>query len=55
MDLGLSPRVSELRDKVADMIENEVLPVEHEFLEEVRKKVYLLNRKLLDETGLGID
>ena len=27
MDLGLSPRVSELRDKVADMIENEVMPV----------------------------
>ncbi|MEP1091129.1 MAG: acyl-CoA dehydrogenase family protein [Rhizobiaceae bacterium] len=37
MDLGLSPRVSDLRDKVADMIENEVLPVEHEFLEEVSK------------------
>ena len=35
MDLGLSPRVADLRDRVADMIENEILPVEEEFLADV--------------------
>ena len=35
MDLGLSPRVEQLRAKVADMIENEVMPLEEEFLAEV--------------------
>ena len=35
MDLGLSPRVEELRAKVADMIENEVMPLEEEFLAEI--------------------
>ena len=37
MDLGLSPRVSDLRDKVSEMIENEILPLEEEFLSEVAK------------------
>ncbi|MDD9911066.1 MAG: acyl-CoA dehydrogenase family protein [Ahrensia sp.] len=37
MDLGLSPRVTELREKVADMVQNEVLPLEEEFLAEVAK------------------
>ncbi len=32
MDLGLSPRVEELRSKVAEMIETKVLPLEEEFL-----------------------
>ncbi len=37
MDLGVSPRVAELRDKVADMIREHVLPVDEEYLEEVGK------------------
>lgn len=35
MDLGLSPKVADLRERVADMISNEVLPLEEEFLSEV--------------------
>jgi acyl-CoA dehydrogenase len=37
MDLGVSPKVAELRDKVADMIREHVLPVDEEYLEEVNK------------------
>ncbi|MGI9355508.1 MAG: acyl-CoA dehydrogenase family protein [Rhizobiaceae bacterium] len=37
MDLGMSDRVKELRDKIADMVENEVLPLEEEYLAEVAK------------------
>jgi len=37
MDLGMSDRVKELRDKIADMVENEILPLEEEYLEEVAK------------------
>ena len=37
MDLGLSPRVEELRSKVADMVENVILPLEEEFLSEIDK------------------
>jgi len=37
MDLGVSRRVAELRDKVADMIREHVLPVDDEYLEEVNK------------------
>ncbi len=37
MDLGMSERVSELRDKIADMVQNEILPLEEEYLEEVAK------------------
>ncbi|MEM1040540.1 MAG: acyl-CoA dehydrogenase family protein [Pseudomonadota bacterium] len=37
MDLGMSPKVTELRDKVAEMIRDDVMPVDHEFLAEVDK------------------
>ncbi len=37
MDLGMSERVTELRDKIADMVQNEILPLEEEYLEEVAK------------------
>ena len=37
MDLGMSPRVAELREKIADMVQNEVLPLEEEYLAEVEK------------------
>ncbi|MEL6968503.1 MAG: acyl-CoA dehydrogenase family protein, partial [Pseudomonadota bacterium] len=37
MDLGMSPKVTELREKVAEMIREDVMPVDHEFLEEVGK------------------
>ena len=37
MDLGMSARVRGLRDRIADMIQNEVLPLEDEYLEEVGK------------------
>ena len=35
LDLGLSPRVAELRAKVRDMIYEEILPLEEEYLNEV--------------------
>ncbi len=37
MDLGMSPRVVELREKIADMVQNEILPREEEYLAEVDK------------------
>ncbi len=37
MDLGMSPRVTELRDKVREMVQGEVLPLEDEYLAEVNK------------------
>ena len=37
MDLGMSPRVAELRDKIADMVQNQILPLEDEYLAEVEK------------------
>ncbi|MCP4183031.1 MAG: acyl-CoA dehydrogenase [Hyphomicrobiales bacterium] len=35
MDLGISERVAPLREKVADMINNEILPLDEEYLAEV--------------------
>ena len=37
MDLGLSPRVADLRDRVAEVINDFVLPQEEEFLAEIAK------------------
>ena len=37
MDLGMSPKVAKLRDAVRDMVENEILPLEEEYLAEVDK------------------
>ena len=37
MDLGISERVAPLRDKVAEMIENEIMPLDGEYLAEVDK------------------
>jgi len=37
MDLGISERVAPLREKVADMINNEILPLDEEYLAEVSK------------------
>ena len=37
MDLGLSTRAKDLRDQVADMVQNQVLPLEEEYLGEVDK------------------
>ena len=37
MDLGMSGRVKELRDEIADMVENKILPLEEEYLEEIAK------------------
>ncbi len=37
MDLGMSEKVRDLRDRVADMIENEVLPLDEEYMAEVDK------------------
>ena len=37
MDLGMSPKVTELRDRVADFVSTHVMPVEEEYLEEVAK------------------
>ncbi len=35
MDLGISKRASDLRDKVAEMVQNEIAPLDEEFLAEV--------------------
>ena len=37
MELGVSERVAELRDKVREMIENDILPADEEYLAEVGK------------------
>ena len=37
MELGVSERVAELRDKVREMIENDILPADEEYLAEVSK------------------
>ncbi|MFD0915808.1 acyl-CoA dehydrogenase family protein [Pseudahrensia aquimaris] len=37
MDLGMSDKVRALRDQVAEMIQDEVLPLEKEFLDEIEK------------------
>lgn len=35
MDLGMSQRVAELKEKISDMVQNEILPLEEEYLKEV--------------------
>ena len=35
MDLGMSPRVTELRDKIATMVRDEIMPLDKEYLAEV--------------------
>ena len=37
MDLGVSVKVAELRSKIADMVENEILPLEADYLAEIDK------------------
>ncbi|MEN0040279.1 MAG: acyl-CoA dehydrogenase family protein [Pseudomonadota bacterium] len=37
MDLGMSEKVEDLKNRIAEMIRDEVMPVEDEFLEEVSK------------------
>ncbi len=37
MDLGISSKVAPLREKVAEMIENQILPLDEEYLAEVAK------------------
>jgi len=35
MDLGMSQRVAELKEKISDMVQNVVLPLEEEYLKEI--------------------